>query len=1007
MADAQYQATTVYTTEDGLPVNDVVSFLQDSKGYLWIGTYGGGVSRFDGVQFKNYNSTDGLGGDVITDIYEDKKGGIWFVYESNVTRFYQNKFTVFYYEDIGESKDVVFHPKEVIKFFLKSNLQSFYFDYDKEKFIPEKPGIINPDSSLIIIPIDRFGNRSLYCRMNLKGEWTEFLIAENGKIASIANSSESLFKMPQIRRMDFSPNGFILLTTDKKYPRDKSDEAVFYIFNGQTWKPLFPQNAPDILMISHSATYTDEGHLLLNSKQGKEDYIIYEFNEDYSDFKKYVYSTPHVARRTYKDKAGTYWVASTNGLIRVYPSLLEFDRKTPNMVPLVETIAEDKFGKIWFGSYGQGLANYDGKKVNPGPSFFASIERVLPGSAIDAHGNMLFSIEAGYEYRGVLQYDGDKKWRSILSDLPGFFFLKTSSDSIVYGSSREGIFINDSRLECRQDTCWKVIGESKGLKLVNVITIAEDSLYDRIWMGRTSTGLAFYDEKRDTVFNFLMEDKINDYGVMSSAVDFKGNLWFGTDKGLCFLKNGPEIDEHFDPKKAFVPVGEEILGKGLIRSLKIYKDKTLIVGTAEGFGLLDLEAFYTKDGKENICFFDKKSGFDLGTSGQNSIFIDSKENIWIGAQDGAIQFTPSLYPRDEFIPEVRIDSLMANDKVVHPNGTVIRLKEDVNNIKIWYSLINVNPFLADNNIFHTSLTSLSDTISLEAKKDLSVEYLRLAPGDYTFNVFADKQGILSESTNIEFHITRYFYNTGWFWALLSGWVIFISFLGLKRKVKMDNEKDQLRIQAIVNQLNPHFINNILQWLQSRVFLKYEDEEMISVIDKLGKNIRMVFTNSRAKRPFHALEHEIDLVKNYLIMQKSRYGKRLQYQLPDPDMTKKWSKINVPLMVVQIHVENAIEHGIQNTENGGMVKIGITDAENYIFFTIEDDGIGREMAAKIGSKGTQQGTKMLRELITIYNKRNKYKLKQTYTDNLYTTEKGISYGTRVTIQIPKNYAYEFE
>lgn len=107
------------------------------------------------------------------------------------------------------------------------------------------------------------------------------------------------------------------------------------------------------------------------------------------------------------------------------------------------------------------------------------------------------------------------------------------------------------------------------------------------------------------------------------------------------------------------------------------------------------------------------------------------------------------------------------------------------------------------------------------------------------------------------------------------------------------------------------------------------------------------------------------------------------------------------MILQIHCENACEHGLRHQENGGSINIIIKDQLDFIYCTIEDDGVGRFRAKEIGSKGTQQGVKMLNELIELYNHQNSVPLKQWYEDDLFTDSDGQKYGTKVHIIIPKN------
>ncbi len=205
-------------------------------------------------------------------------------------------------------------------------------------------------------------------------------------------------------------------------------------------------------------------------------------------------------------------------------------------------------------------------------------------------------------------------------------------------------------------------------------------------------------------------------------------------------------------------------------------------------------------------------------------------------------------------------------------------------------------------------------------------------------------------------------------------------------------------------MNPHFINNALQWLQVRVD---EDEEAVRVVGKLSENISTVFKNSRIKRAYHSLKEELKLTENYLFIQKCRFGEKLSYEMPDEETLAKLENMNVPLMIVQIHAENAVEHGIRNKNNGiGRVSIKILEETDYAVITIEDDGVGRAAAQKIGSKGTQNGTKMLQELELIYNKQNALPLEQRYEDGIFVDAAGERFGTRVIVRMPKQYNFEF-
>ncbi|MSS73726.1 MAG: hypothetical protein EXS64_19895 [Candidatus Latescibacteria bacterium] len=77
-----------YDATDGLPVGYVRSILQDREGNLWFGTWGGGVSRFDGKTFTAFTTKDGLASNLVYSILQDREGNIWFgTWGEGVSRF--------------------------------------------------------------------------------------------------------------------------------------------------------------------------------------------------------------------------------------------------------------------------------------------------------------------------------------------------------------------------------------------------------------------------------------------------------------------------------------------------------------------------------------------------------------------------------------------------------------------------------------------------------------------------------------------------------------------------------------------------------------------------------------------------------------------------------------------------------------------------------------------------------------------------------------------------------
>src|SRR5690606_24486160 len=76
-----------YTAVDGLPQSQVNAVVEDDNGYLWIGTEGGGLARFDGREFKIFTTLDGLLTNFVVDIKIDSKHNLWMHHPRGITRY--------------------------------------------------------------------------------------------------------------------------------------------------------------------------------------------------------------------------------------------------------------------------------------------------------------------------------------------------------------------------------------------------------------------------------------------------------------------------------------------------------------------------------------------------------------------------------------------------------------------------------------------------------------------------------------------------------------------------------------------------------------------------------------------------------------------------------------------------------------------------------------------------------------------------------------------------------
>jgi sensor histidine kinase YesM len=150
-----------------------------------------------------------------------------------------------------------------------------------------------------------------------------------------------------------------------------------------------------------------------------------------------------------------------------------------------------------------------------------------------------------------------------------------------------------------------------------------------------------------------------------------------------------------------------------------------------------------------------------------------------------------------------------------------------------------------------------------------------------------------------------------------------------------------------------------------------------------------------------LEEELDFVKNYLDLQKLRFGDKIKYLISVGENVDYTTLL--PKMVVQTYAENAYKHGLAMLENGGVLKINITQTDKYMIIEIDDNGAGRELTRKNKSGSTGKGQKIMQEYYRIINAMNKQKISCEIIDKKNEEEKPA--GTKVIIKIPSGCKYE--
>lgn len=218
---------------------------------------------------------------------------------------------------------------------------------------------------------------------------------------------------------------------------------------------------------------------------------------------------------------------------------------------------------------------------------------------------------------------------------------------------------------------------------------------------------------------------------------------------------------------------------------------------------------------------------------------------------------------------------------------------------------------------------------------------------------------------------------------------------LLSRSNIEKKMREYQLQAIQNQLQPHFTFNILSSIGSLIYSEERDKAYLC-LNQFADLLRTVLVQGNTSN--WTLKQELDFVNTYLQLQNSRFDNKFSIeQIIELDDLNKWK---VPKMIMQSYIENAIKHGLAHKKENCTLQIQLKEVEQHIKIKVIDNGIGRHKASKISRAGTGQGMRVWSEFLRSYNQLNQIQFKVEINDLIEKNNE--SKGTGVTISIPKNY-----
>jgi hypothetical protein len=181
--------------------------------------------------------------------------------------------------------------------------------------------------------------------------------------------------------------------------------------------------------------------------------------------------------------------------------------------------------------------------------------------------------------------------------------------------------------------------------------------------------------------------------------------------------------------------------------------------------------------------------------------------------------------------------------------------------------------------------------------------------------------------------------SGFLGLLLLASLVFFYFLN-KNVIEKRKANQMLLVKSLRTQMNPHFIFNALNSVNN--FIAKNDEKAANkFLSEFSRLMRKVLDYSQ--RDFISFEEEVELNELYLKLEHFRFRDKFEYQF-EKNTDLNTYDLEVPPMLIQPFIENAVWHGLRYKEGKGHLKISINDAENVLLVKMQDEGRGRKTSA---------------------------------------------------------------
>jgi signal transduction histidine kinase/ligand-binding sensor domain-containing protein len=643
---------TSFNTDNGLGLDNITSSLLDTSGNIWFGTWGGGISKFDGLSFVNFTTEHGLSNNLVHCLAEDNKGNIWIGTDGGGISIYDG----YSFSNNLDSKWLKNGIVYGIAPDSKGNIwmaagEGGAYKYDGKGLIKYSKEDGLPSNNIIKIAEDNNG----------------FIWFGTGNRGASRFDGKSF--MHFTKEDGLAGNGIYCMA------KDKSGNLWFGTKGGGISKY---DQGPDLTIKGTFTNFTIADGLGHND--------VWDIEEDLQ---------------------GNMWFATGGGGISKFDGKKFTNYTTAQGLAenVVYSITTDGSGNLWSGTSGGGVSLYMGAAFNNFTADLGLAQNSVYGIVEDNNGNLWFGTDGG----GISKYDG-RSFTNFTTDqgLPNPLIIcavKDQKGQLWFGTGGGGIVLYKEESDDGKIASFTTFNSKNGLQSDIIYSLKEDR-FGNLWIGTGGAGLVKLDYDTEPLGQSGFTTYTTEHGLANNSVysileDRKGNLWIGTGGGgvskfdgksftnystaqglsndivwsilednvgnLWFATQGGGVSR-FDGQAFSSFTKREGLVDDTVYDLLEDNQGNIFIGTNRGFTVVPAQVaslpFQEMSG--SLEYFNTSNGYPVKDVNKG-IFLDSKGNLWAGNgsdKTGLVKFNYQALRKKRKKPSIIIKNIRVYEKPI-------------------------------------------------------------------------------------------------------------------------------------------------------------------------------------------------------------------------------------------------------------------------------------------------------------------------------------------------------